>query len=153
MSVSFPCEYTNQVSLIICRNTVDKSSRTTSLRILCHDCLIGRSRLFSGMDGLPQVSFIFFPQSFYQTPVSSVWLLRLAKIRKVGLSSTSQKRKSTKPWLPLPLRNRIPGGWSWPTSQVVIFYSHINPCIFSTLVYDISSYYWNRAELITPLTI
>ncbi|KAF8906772.1 Mg2+ transporter protein cora-like protein [Gymnopilus junonius] len=35
----------------------------------------------------------------------------LAKLRKVGLSTT-HKRKSTKTWLPLPLRNRIPGGWS-----------------------------------------
>ena len=37
---------------------------------------------------------------------------RLAKMRKVGLSSNSQTRKPMKPWLPLPLRNRTPGGWS-----------------------------------------
>lgn len=39
---------------------------------------------------------------------------RLAKIRKVGLSSSNSKRPPRESaWLPLPLRNRTPGGWSW----------------------------------------
>jgi len=39
---------------------------------------------------------------------------RLAKIRRVGLSSTQNLgRQAAKPWLPLPLRKRSPEGWSW----------------------------------------
>jgi len=38
---------------------------------------------------------------------------RLAMIRKVGLASNNSKRNPReRAWVPLPLRNRISGGWS-----------------------------------------
>lgn len=39
---------------------------------------------------------------------------RLAKIRKIGLSSTAngQRKPKRRPWLPLPLRRRGPDDWA-----------------------------------------
>jgi len=83
---------------------------------------VGCGALIAGLFGMNLTSHLEqHPYGFYVMTALSAGLAflvawtgfrRLAKIRKVGLSSTSQKRKSTKPWLPLPLRNRIPGGWS-----------------------------------------
>ncbi|KAF9566538.1 cora-domain-containing protein [Agrocybe pediades] len=84
---------------------------------------IGSGALVAGLFGMNLMSHLEqHPYGFYIMAAFSSGLAflvawtgfrRLSKIRKVGLSSTAQKRKPTrKPWLPLPLRNRIPGGWS-----------------------------------------
>ncbi|KAG5716171.1 hypothetical protein E4T56_gene10669 [Termitomyces sp. T112] len=44
--------------------------------------------------------------------VASVGLRKLAKIRRVGLSSSQNNKRAPKPWLPLPLRRRNTDGWS-----------------------------------------
>ncbi|PPQ88528.1 hypothetical protein CVT25_009908 [Psilocybe cyanescens] len=83
---------------------------------------VGSGALVAGLFGMNLLSHIeTHPYGFYVMTGLSATLAflvaftgfrKLAKIRKVGLSSTTQKRKPTKTWLPLPLRNRIPGGWS-----------------------------------------
>jgi len=44
--------------------------------------------------------------------VASVGLRRLAQIRKVGLSSSYNRRTTRNPWIPLPLRRRSSDLWS-----------------------------------------
>jgi len=44
--------------------------------------------------------------------VSAMGLRRLAKIRKVGLSSNSNRRPARRPWLPHPLRRRGLDEWT-----------------------------------------
>jgi len=83
---------------------------------------VGSGALVAGLFGMNLLShFEVHPYGFYSMTgfaialaVTVAWagLRKLAKMRKVGLSSNNQTRKPTKPWLPLPLRNRIPGGWS-----------------------------------------
>ncbi|KAF9456010.1 hypothetical protein BDZ94DRAFT_1271994 [Collybia nuda] len=58
---------------------------------------------FFGMTGLSAAIALF---------VAWMGLRRLAKIRKVGLSSNQNSQKPRKPWLPLPLRKRTHDGWS-----------------------------------------
>ncbi|KAH9477462.1 Mitochondrial inner membrane magnesium transporter LPE10 [Psilocybe cubensis] len=83
---------------------------------------VGSGALVAGLFGMNLLShFENHPYGFYVMTGLSATLAflvaftgfrKLSKIRKVGLSSTTQKLKPTKQWLPLPLRNRIPGGWS-----------------------------------------
>ncbi|KAF8804613.1 cora-domain-containing protein [Phlegmacium glaucopus] len=83
---------------------------------------VGSGALVAGLFGMNLLSNLeVHPYAFYAMTglsttlaVTVAWagLRRLAKLRKVGLSSSSQTRKPTKKWLPLPLRNRNSGGWS-----------------------------------------
>ncbi|KAF8191144.1 magnesium transporter [Pholiota molesta] len=83
---------------------------------------VGTGALVAGLFGMNLLSHIEqHPYGFYVITgtatslafiVAWAGLRKLAKIRKVGLSSNNSKRKSAKAWLPLPLRNRTPGGWS-----------------------------------------
>lgn len=61
--------------------------------------------------GLRKYLHSFFSlQGLFNDPTK---LIRLAKIRKVGLSNNpSGNRGTQKPWLPLPLRRRSQDGWS-----------------------------------------
>jgi hypothetical protein len=76
-----------------------------SLRVLRHDRFFNHSSSYCCLGRSPKVRSIRF---------ELLWSLtlrnRLARMRKVGLSS-SQGRKPGKGWLPLPLRNRISGAW------------------------------------------
>jgi len=85
---------------------------------------IGTGALVAGLFGMNLVSHLeAHPHAFYITTAFATslaflvgWtgLRKLAKIRKVGLSSSNPQkpRSGAKSWLPLPLRNRNPGGWS-----------------------------------------
>ncbi|KAF8156851.1 magnesium transporter [Crassisporium funariophilum] len=83
---------------------------------------VGSGALVAGLFGMNLLShmethaYAFYAMTGLATSLAVVvaWagLRKLARIRKVGLSSNSQNRKTTKPWLPLPLRNRSTGGWS-----------------------------------------
>ncbi|PPR00289.1 hypothetical protein CVT24_005030 [Panaeolus cyanescens] len=83
---------------------------------------VGSGALIAGLFGMNLMSHLeSHPYGFYAMSglatglailVAFAGLRKLAKIRKVGLSTNSHSRKATKPWLPLPLRNRVPGGWS-----------------------------------------
>ncbi|KAJ7054521.1 hypothetical protein C8F01DRAFT_1163681 [Mycena amicta] len=84
---------------------------------------IGSGALVSGLFGMNLASsFETHPWAFYgmtgfatvlAAMVASVGLRRLAKIRKVGLSTSSNNaRARRRPWLPLPLRQRNPDGWT-----------------------------------------
>ncbi|KAF9057174.1 hypothetical protein BJ165DRAFT_1418907 [Panaeolus papilionaceus] len=83
---------------------------------------VGSGALIAGLFGMNLMSHLeAHPYGFYAMSglatglaalVAFAGLRKLAKIRKIGLSTNSQSRKSTKAWLPLPLRNRTPGGWS-----------------------------------------
>lgn len=83
---------------------------------------IGSGALVAGLFGMNLTSqFESHPWAFYATTgfatalaaiVAWSGLRTLAKIRKVGLSNTSNARSKRKPWLPLPLRHRSPDGWS-----------------------------------------
>ncbi|KAF9527438.1 hypothetical protein CPB83DRAFT_856169 [Crepidotus variabilis] len=82
---------------------------------------IGTGTLVAGVFGMNLLShfeqhpYAFFVMSGLSTclafGVGWAGLRTLAKIRKVGLSSNNTKKRSNS-WLPLPLRNRNPGGWS-----------------------------------------
>ncbi|KAF7761411.1 hypothetical protein Agabi119p4_9403 [Agaricus bisporus var. burnettii] len=86
---------------------------------------LGTGALVAGVFGMNLTSHLEeHPYAFYLMTGSSTaiallvgWiaLRRLAKIRRVGLSSTqnsSRRRgKGIQPWLPLPLRGRPPEGW------------------------------------------
>ncbi|KAJ7868598.1 cora-domain-containing protein [Mycena olivaceomarginata] len=83
---------------------------------------IGSGAMVAGLFGMNLLSHVeTHPWAFYGMTgfataltivVASTGLRRLAKIRKVGLSNTSNSRSRRKPWLPLPLRHRTPDGWS-----------------------------------------
>ncbi|KAF9450228.1 cora-domain-containing protein [Macrolepiota fuliginosa MF-IS2] len=84
---------------------------------------LGTGALVAGLFGMNLMSHLEeHPYAFYMmTGMSgSVALLvawaalhKLAKIRRVGLSSSQNpNKKHNKPWLPLPLRRRTPEGWS-----------------------------------------
>ncbi|KIM42211.1 hypothetical protein M413DRAFT_18598 [Hebeloma cylindrosporum] len=83
---------------------------------------VGSGALVAGLFGMNLLShFEHHPYGFYAMTGLSVSLAlivawsgfrKLAKIRKVGLASNNRRKSTTKPWLPLPLRNRTPGGWS-----------------------------------------
>ncbi|KAG6820900.1 hypothetical protein H0H93_009674 [Arthromyces matolae] len=83
---------------------------------------VGTGALIAGLFGMNLTSHIeTHTYAFYVLSATSValallvsWggLRKLAKIRKVGLSSTQSTRQSRKPWLPLPLRKRDSDGWS-----------------------------------------
>ncbi|KAJ6608245.1 hypothetical protein B0H10DRAFT_2068749 [Mycena sp. CBHHK59/15] len=82
---------------------------------------IGSGALIAGLFGMNLTSHIeshplaFYGMTGFATMLAAMvaWtgLRKLAKIRKVGLSNTHSS-KSRKPWLPLPLRQRTPDGWS-----------------------------------------
>ncbi|KAJ7154595.1 Mg2+ transporter protein cora-like protein [Mycena filopes] len=83
---------------------------------------IGSGALVAGLFGMNLTShFEAHPWGFYgmtglatalATIVAWSGLRTLAKIRKVGLSNTSNSKTRRRPWLPLPLRHRTPDGWS-----------------------------------------
>ncbi|KAJ7863838.1 cora-domain-containing protein [Mycena olivaceomarginata] len=82
---------------------------------------IGSGAMVAGLFGMNVATLRTHPWAFYGMTgfataltivVASTGLRRLAKIRKVGLSNTSNSRSRRKPWLPLPLRHRTPDGWS-----------------------------------------
>ncbi|KAF9486271.1 magnesium transporter [Pholiota conissans] len=83
---------------------------------------VGSGALVAGLFGMNLLSHVEqHPYGFYAATGTAAFLAfivawaglrKLTKIRKVGLSSNNPKRKSTKSWVPLPLRSRTPGGWS-----------------------------------------
>ncbi|KAJ6470247.1 cora-domain-containing protein [Mycena vitilis] len=83
---------------------------------------IGSGALVAGVFGMNLTShFEIHPWAFYgmtgfatalAAMVAMAGLRTLAKIRKVGLGNNSNSRSRRRPWLPLPLRQRTPDGWS-----------------------------------------
>ncbi|KAF8067752.1 cora-domain-containing protein [Lyophyllum atratum] len=83
---------------------------------------VGSGALIAGLFGMNLTSHMEQnPYAFYGMSTGSAalallvaWmgLRKLAKIRKVGLSSSPNSQKARKPWLPLPLRRRSQDGWS-----------------------------------------
>jgi len=83
---------------------------------------IGTGALVAGMFGMNLTShlettpYAFAAMSALSAAiallVAAVGLRRLAKIRKVGLSTNHNRRTGHKPWLPLPLRRRSSDLWS-----------------------------------------
>jgi len=75
-----------------------------------------RQAWLSSLHGLASGSMLFVYICLYRPLTPSN---RLARIRKVGLSSNYPRSgKSRKPWLPLPLRKRSLDGWSWSRTKV-----------------------------------
>nr|GAT46673.1 inner membrane magnesium transporter MRS2 [Mycena chlorophos] len=85
---------------------------------------LGSGALIAGLFGMNLTSKVeTHPWAFYGTSgfavllaimVASAGLRRLAKIRKVGLSNNNgrARRRPARSWLPLPLRQRNPEGWT-----------------------------------------
>jgi len=94
---------------------------TLDLKVSIATLGIGTGALIAGIFGMNLTSHIeTHPYAFYGFTglaagiaflVAFVGLRKLAAIRRVGLSS-NPGHSSTKPWIPLPLRKRQPGGWS-----------------------------------------
>jgi len=83
---------------------------------------VGSGALIAGLFGMNLTShmeehtYAFYGMSAASAALAFLvaWmgLRKLAKLRKVGLSSSQNNQKARKPWLPLPLRRRSPDGWS-----------------------------------------
>lgn len=88
----------------------DQPPGRTSIRVLCDVRGICRCCNISCLGSFAQVRS--FNQNHLFGSPDLVTSRRLAKIRRVGLSNSQNSKKSSKPWLPLPLRRRTPDGWS-----------------------------------------